>query len=521
MSTQSDLSTFHSPTFQHALQTAIESLRKPYVPIEEKRTLLHFIELFCLSETPGIELNQVMKLQQILQSSKTYFPKHERLLLIELFEKFQKVLKHHQTKSQKVDGLSDLILRVQDLGLEENKDEKSKCFSGLVYRTIVHPKLRKTLEMTKAHKWYIEPEKTAIIVFSASAKDDFEKEFCEKWEEDNLLLSKFPSAQVLSLISYNRSDEPTVLAQCATQGNHLENMGINAITFKDGTIGGFLHLRSIAYCITAAHCILKKEQDSAFCVETGETDIALIPVNNPKHGSLFADTSIDCNGYAYNEILTLKGMEVFKIGAITGFTRGFIFGLDRNLTLTLGNPNEGPREWNGMIEILGIPGQRFSEGGDSGSLVYAHKGANWIPIGVLRGQNHRKISESQDSEGYEHEMFAYATPIHRISEVCNLLVTNENISESEVIKLRETEGNIETAESASETEVVNVLPEAAEPTPEVENVSTEAEPEIKNISAEAAVNDPAITAKSDPIKKTNSSEGKICSTRNCCSPCKY
>jgi len=182
--TKQDSYIFHSPTFQLVLENAFLSLRRPYVPIEAKQTLLQFVE-FILRMAVELELGSrcdLLYLQRDLKSAKTFITKVQRIVMKRYYIQFKCLWEpksqppstaSSSSSSTTTTPTSGSLLpslsssgnsspsvdeMIEQLSLEEKQDEKTECFFGLVYRTTVHPVLINALEATNIHKWYPEPE---------------------------------------------------------------------------------------------------------------------------------------------------------------------------------------------------------------------------------------------------------------------------------------------------------------------------------------------------------------------------
>lgn len=211
----------------------------------------------------------------------------------------------------------------------------------------------------------------------------------------------------------------------------------NPVQLNPGTIGGFIHMDNKIFCITAAHCLKEPIHANVLSVLEPKFDVSLIQLADATHDNLICstmensvhDTFEDWNeifGGIPDPILFEPGTEIIKVGAATGITRGYLEShcinleeKDRLGTTIL---------WENMIRIAWLPHQRFSAGGDSGSIYFACRGCAFIPIAV-----HRGVNDVVKTGTHNTPVYSYGTPLNTALQILrnNYLAERAHNSELE------------------------------------------------------------------------------------------
>lgn len=420
---QKDQSIVKTKTFQEELRNALQSLNDSYVPISQRRILLDAIRI----ATPVLSnSSRLQKAVSKLSTSQDYINKQDKEELIKILTPIVKCLTPEassnlprlEKESQEDVQIEQLAIKFREVNMTPRPYD---CFYALTFSGI-ELSFEQSLVSSGAHSWSILSTNKMLTVSGINPKEEFEKTFKERWQT-TALSKKFTTEEVLKLIQYHQESAP-VLKEEARQG-----FSLNQIKFKkhngndiqaSGTAGGFIRINDEIYCITAAHCLeksLQQSNDVVKSVRDSKLDIALIPLEMTEHENLFCSTmeySIQDNYGRWSDVfgglpdpeLFEPGTEIIKVGASTGITRGFI--QEHSASLKELHSSGESIDWKEMIKVGWLPGQRFSAGGDSGSIYYACRGCAFIPIAVHRGVNDIVANERQGKPPY-----SYGTPLSK------------------------------------------------------------------------------------------------------------
>ena len=111
--------------------------------------------------------------------------------------------------------------------------------------------------------------------------------------------------------------------------------------------------------------------------------------------------------------LLYPGTEIVKIGSTTGNTTGRLIGVENCKFV------ENSKEFNvyGAIVVRWEPGQRFTSGGDSGSVYYAKVGTFTFPIAIHRAQVVHVTHNYLDAgDPWLREVVSIGTPLRKVVE---------------------------------------------------------------------------------------------------------
>jgi hypothetical protein len=115
-----------------------------------------------------------------------------------------------------------------------------------------------------------------ILATSDVHQQEFEEAFRKNWS-----CKDFTAESVLEIISFNRGPRQDFTLDCS-QGQSTKHFGNS---FGIDTVGGFLHVNSKVFALTAAHCV---PQTLALRVETDSIDAAAVElVDAVDHDSIF------------------------------------------------------------------------------------------------------------------------------------------------------------------------------------------------------------------------------------------
>jgi hypothetical protein len=177
---------FYSPIFRIAVDDAITSLTKAYLPKTDKNTLSQFIRF--ITEITGVnpdERDKLVKLQYYIGRCGLFIDKRTRMWMVRNFTEMKKYL---------------------DVDIGHGQIDKRSTFISFVYAGKIHPALEKAIRSTDVHKYYI--GKNSIVVFGEAEFDRFKERFTESWNEESIA-KYYSSGQVLSIISHYRQYMPT------------------------------------------------------------------------------------------------------------------------------------------------------------------------------------------------------------------------------------------------------------------------------------------------------------------------
>lgn len=202
------------------------------------------------------------------------------------------------------------------------------------------------------------------------------------------------------------------------------------------------------------------QDEDAFIIRNTSFDCAILPVTLPKSfqfmnpwyfdDDIFAneeyfkelqrnrspsfDSSVDdislVDDYPFIDLSMLTpGTEIVKMGASTGITSGRLIG-SRTVEYSESGVNYCAEY---AVVVRWDVGQRFTAGGDSGSVYYAKLGSFTFPIAIHRGAAYIKTPNYLEPGGQPLlEVISFGTPLNKvISEIKNrLCISNIRWSKS-------------------------------------------------------------------------------------------
>lgn len=392
------LALLKSKNFQSSLDDSLKSLKgRYYVPVKSRKTLKYLIETLIKQ---GVE-EKFTSVVEKLNSSKRTLLREDKDFIISKLEPYILPIMGQKNDVANV-TINDLCEKLDEMNIDDSKH----CFAALTYETLDDGFVDAT-QNAGAHSWKILPNK--ISVTGELPRSSFEEAFKKQWNDDT-----FSAETVLSVIDYDTEEPIVIREEGLVQGLALDYIPKYVQGKSEaGTIGGFVHYGSKLFAITAGHCLTS----DFIRINDTTMDVGLIEVSGSDHETLFSSV-VNESSHNFSEVwssvfkdpvgtddkLFEEGTEVFKIGATTGITRGYIcdhrdvYQADK----TNGKFGITKVNWKEMIVVRWLPGQRFSAPGDSGSIYYVARGCGYLPIAVHRGSSTRRgIDQS------------YGTPIYQ------------------------------------------------------------------------------------------------------------